>query len=436
MKNNIKWFCVSLCLVNFAYAAAPSVVSIMPSIQPTSCATSTTNNCTATIVPNAQLLAAPGTTVPFQIQVNQAAYPNFTFYPPIFARDDETQPTQHVYCDNVSVTGSGTSYTATVTVPTYSCILSAVVVGTYSLYSPPASIAADGNGNLWFTEPESNTSQIGVFSPGTGKVTQYPVAGGVATNLINDPSNNILWFNEKNNKALYSIDSNGNITAHPLPTLQAAPNLITLRSNGNVWFTEQIGGQFGNFDLLNNTTSEYTLKPAPLTPVQAIVVGPEPDNSLWFLYRSFTDMTVAKFNPGDQTLSTCILPMMSDGITAGLDGNLWLMESPNENSSRIGVMTPAISTTSCPISAQYPIYDPIAFMNNQIISAPEGSYYLWFTGLMGNQGGVILSTTTSGTIAAYQLPFSNGPLAGMTFDKNGNLWFVAQNKTHYYIGVL
>ncbi len=421
MKNIIKMFCAGLCLVNFAYA-----VTITPSIQPASCL----KNCIATIDPATPQQAAPGTTVNFKIQVNQSGYPNLTFSQPIIAQDNLSQTKNPIYCENSIVKDNGTGYTLTVIAPNHNCVLNVTVMGTYQLPSPPGSLVynADSNGNLWFTEPFAN--QIGVFSPSTENITQYPVAGtGGPANLINGPNNSsTLWFNEMNRSALGSIDLNGNVKQYSIPGLRAAPNLITLGADSNLWFTEtaEAGGQFGKFDLSTYETSKYII-PAGVFDVFAMTKGP--DNNLWLIFK-IKSFEVAKIDTTGTTLKIYPLPEPFDyGITAGNDGNLWIMEGSGDNTSQIGVMTPTTGTIK-----QYPIQGNVIFTNNQIISAPPGSNNLWFTGLMNGNQGAIFSITTSGTITAYQVPSITEAPVGITFDQNGNLWYITQYPN--MIGVL
>jgi len=65
-------------------------------------------------------------------------------------------------------------------------------------YVIPDKITTGPDGNLWFTE--SNTNQIGKFSPANNKITEYnvPLSGTTNTNpdgIAVGPDGN-LWFTE------------------------------------------------------------------------------------------------------------------------------------------------------------------------------------------------------------------------------------------------
>ncbi|WP_425590405.1 virginiamycin B lyase family protein [Fictibacillus enclensis] len=50
-----------------------------------------------------------------------------------------------------------------------------------------------------------------------------------------------MWFTQHKANFISSINKEGTITSHPIPTLQAGVMGITTASNGSIWFTEKSG---------------------------------------------------------------------------------------------------------------------------------------------------------------------------------------------------
>lgn len=110
---------------------------------------------------------------------------------------------------------------------------------------------------------------------------------------------------------------------------------------------------------------------------------------------------------------------VSEGITAGPDGNLWFVESSGRT---IGRMTPGgvITEFTIPFCCYY--------QAAMITAGPDGN--LWFTGYFGQTIGKI---TPTGVITQFdiQIPgLLGGYPYGITAGADGNLWFVesVQNK--------
>ena len=101
--------------------------------------------------------------------------------------------------------------------------------------SGPSSIAADGSGNMWFTEADGN--QIAKITA-AGVVTEYPlpVAGSRPAGIALGPDGN-MWFTLYDSGNIGSITPAGLITEYPTglgPT--AGPYGIALGADGNMWF--------------------------------------------------------------------------------------------------------------------------------------------------------------------------------------------------------
>jgi virginiamycin B lyase len=106
----------------------------------------------------------------------------------------------------------------------------------------PWDVAIDRNGNVWFTEHNSN--KIARFNPSTHTFTQIATP---ATNSwpygITVDANNTIWFTE-NNPAVALIGaytSAGHLLEYRIrttPSSALTPHLITVDHGGNIWWSE------------------------------------------------------------------------------------------------------------------------------------------------------------------------------------------------------
>src|SRR5262245_24955851 len=102
--------------------------------------------------------------------------------------------------------------------------------------SAPSGIVDGPDGNLWFTE--ANTDKIGRITP-SGVVTEFPIPtpGSSPLGIAVGPDGN-LWFTEVNAFQVGRITTEGAITEFHLPTASFKPISITAGPDGALWFTE------------------------------------------------------------------------------------------------------------------------------------------------------------------------------------------------------
>src|SRR5260370_132005 len=128
--------------------------------------------------------------------------------------------------------------------------------------SLPLGITAGHDGNLWFTEYDTN--QIGRITT-AGLVTEFPLptscgstSGCEPFGITAGPDGN-LWFTEVNGSTIGRITPSGSITEYPLPTANSGPYGITAGPDGNLWFTEGNGNNIGRVNLSSTTTFTYPI---------------------------------------------------------------------------------------------------------------------------------------------------------------------------------
>jgi streptogramin lyase len=106
----------------------------------------------------------------------------------------------------------------------------------------PGGIALGSDGNMWFTEPGSNT--IGRITP-AGDISEFsaPEAGG---EIVPGPDGN-MWFTEESN-AIGRITSTGEVISFgPISNYGESIVGIAAGTPGEIWFTENSYGLPGGF---------------------------------------------------------------------------------------------------------------------------------------------------------------------------------------------
>jgi virginiamycin B lyase len=235
-------------------------------------------------------------------------------------------------------------------------------------------------------------------------IKEYPLpTSGVGPDAIALGSDGNVWFTEDVGDAIGRITPTGTITEFPVPTSGTSLRGIAAGPDGNLWFTEFEGNKIGRISTAG-TITEFTIPTANAYP-WGIAAGP--DGKLWFtepgankIGRISTSGVFSKF-PIPSSGSGPV------GISAGSDGNMWFTESGLDQIGRIttsGTVTEFAGLTSG--STAFDI-------------APGSDTSLWFTEENGDQIGRI---TTSGTVSEFSVP-TPSLLRGISPGPDGNLWF-------------
>ncbi len=214
-------------------------------------------------------------------------------------------------------------------------------------YSSPLFVAVDKNGNVWFTQPE--TDAIGEFDIQSQNWNQWPLQKGSAPyDLTFDTSGN-LWFTEWNtNKIGFFNPQTGQVVENPIPTPNSNPYGITVDPGGAIWFSENAPGvdQIGRFTPTPSGIIKITehavgaVRPHLITSDQA--------GNIWFSGGFNGD--IGEFNPrtAQNTIfvvfqGVCLSPANCTGThISGIDvdnkGNVWFTDSLSQ---RVGYLVPA-----------------------------------------------------------------------------------------------
>ncbi len=215
------------------------------------------------------------------------------------------------------------------------------------LYTSPLFLVVDREGNVWFTQP--NSDALGEYDPLDESWHQwYLKHGSTPFDLTFDTHGN-LWFTEFSTNDIGFFDPHTHtLVENPIPTPASNPYGITVDPQGTVWFTENAAGvgQIGSFTPTTSGTikiTEYAVgaqRPHLITTDRA--------GNLW--YSGGFGGNIGEFNPRsgnnrsftvDQ--GTCISPSACpgshiSGIAVDSKGNVWFTDA---NSQRLGYLIPA-----------------------------------------------------------------------------------------------
>jgi streptogramin lyase/fibronectin type 3 domain-containing protein len=157
----------------------------------------------------------------------------------------------------------------------------------------PGSIAADCNGNYWFTEG-------GIFKIGRldsdGTIDQFTLPGGRSnhpTNITAGPNsgpgcNENMWFTDGSNK-IGEINQNGTVTDYTVPGTAIYPEGITTGPDGALWFTGDDNQNGANIIGRLTTTGDFSLFPLSDTDTAPNEITTGPDGALWFTNAGGSD---------------------------------------------------------------------------------------------------------------------------------------------------
>jgi len=332
--------------------------------------------------------------------------------------------------------------------------------------SRPANIVVGPDGNLWFAELEGNA--IGRMTV-DGRVREFPVPTGSPGPSSSGPHgivvgpDHALWFTEFNANKIGRITTSGAVTNEfalppfvppakacppddsppPRGSTTAQPHNITVGSDNNLWFAEQVGNKIGRI----TTAGMVTEFPIPTPCGHSHGITAAPDGKVWFVERdgnkigridpkagndaairaSITEFPIPGPKCANRSCPAGIQSSGPHGIAVGPDGNLWFGENWSD---RLGRITRKGVITTFPVPN---LVGGIPLYVNNVAKGPDGN--VWFGNLNSNQIGHIDPTGSTQQIQAsitqLALPSgspgwnSDGPatlVAGPPSDR-ASVWF-------------
>jgi streptogramin lyase len=238
-------------------------------------------------------------------------------------------------------------------------------------------------------------------------ITEYniPTAGCTAQDITTGADGN-LWFTEQIGGRLGRVTTSGVVTEYAIPG-GTDPVGITSGPDGNLWFTQAGANQIGKANVSGTVLNQY---PVPTVNSWPTSITPGPDGALWF--TEFNSGRIARITTAG-AITEYPLPdptCQPTGIALGPDGALWFTEA---NADKIGKLVPGTP----PAITEYNILTP-GGSPQEICSGPDGK--MWFTeGAAGRIGRI----TTTGSIIEYVLPNPACGPVGITAGPDEALWF-------------
>src|SRR5262245_32840377 len=224
-----------------------------------------------------------------------------------------------------------------------------------SSFYHPFGITAGPDGNLWFTEEQSNPRAIGRVGRITtsGVITEFSTGQNNEPNLITAGPDGNLWFGEFGNDP-QAPGSIGRITPSGVVTqfggIQDQVFGITAGPDGNLWFTEPAHFTIGRITP-SGVITEVARTSAGAAP-EDITTGP--DGNLWFVEagrdRIGRITTAGALTEFDATSPNSpphwAIPV---GIAVGRDNNIWYTEVAGDRIGRLD-LGQAVATTTTTLS--------------------------------------------------------------------------------------
>jgi streptogramin lyase len=279
-------------------------------------------------------------------------------------------------------------------------------------------LPVSANGDLWFTmqpitQTPGNTGAVAKITTG-GVITEYTAGitpGSGPSSIAADGLGN-MWFTEADGNQIAMITPAGVVTEYPLPVPNSRPAGIALGPDGNMWFTLYDTGNIGSITSAGLIT-EYPTGLGPTAGPYGIALGP--DGNMWFTQLKANAIGVITPTGQVTTYSAGITPASSPYmIAAGLDGRLWFTQG---ESNAIGAITTSGQVTQYP----YP-GDPANAGSNGIALGADGN--MWFGGGNSGPGGtqVLGRMTPAGVVKLFNTGASSNPF-GVALGSDGHIWF-------------
>ena len=323
----------------------------------------------------------------------------------------------------------------------------------------PWDIKFDKSGHIWVAEPQCDVN-VGAFPICSHTVQsgiiEYSVAGfnnGVQPlNKLVEPttytspfflafdSSGNLWFSEPVSNSIGEYDTGGNWHQWTVPTAQASPLDLTFDQYGHLWFTELGASQIGEFDPATQGFNEYPTPTANSRPYG--ITGPDPTtNSIWFTENNGNVHRIGQLTPNsDGTIknnhiseyltniscpgSNCITPHL---ITYDKTGNIWWSEGYDGALGKLVISQAADGTNNGVTEYHVPPVCPPVCSSHISGIAVDSNGTVWFDDALSSRYGSF--TPSNPPASQFNMYVIGGcvtnnthPHDGLTVDSNNNVW--------------
>jgi virginiamycin B lyase len=203
--------------------------------------------------------------------------------------------------------------------------------------SDPIGIVTGPDKALWFTN-YSDGAGVGRITT-SGKITMY--AAGPSRDIAVG-ADGALWCTESQANQIGRVTTRGKISGYSKGiTSGSEPYSIAPGPDGALWFTEYAGGRIARI----TTSGKVTEYSRGITPSEhPIDLAAGPDNAMWFTEYEVQNSSETNAKIGRITMDGKITEYSGfdsssepTGIVAGLQGDMWFVESATDRLGRFSV---------------------------------------------------------------------------------------------------
>src|SRR6266571_181726 len=323
----------------------------------------------------------------------------------------------------------------------------------------PWGLGFDNSGNVWVAEPGCDPTPI-CGSVKIGHITKYNRASftsgaGAAYDFVEptgysspvflaiDASGNI-WFSEPMTNSIGELIPNNSNLANStwnqwtVPTSNAGPFDLAFDSNGKLWFTEITANKIGEFDPSAQQFIGETPTPTGSSKPYGIV-GPDPSTgSMWFTENNSSVARIGRFTPpasGALTTGAIKEYLTNSGststtphlITYDTFGNIWWTEGPDGDIGRL-IISQASPGTGNGVQ-EFHVPSPGCPSTNNCGTHISGigvdsAGTVWFDDSESSRFGSYVpgTNTFSIYILGGSVTANTHPHDGLAVDGNNNIW--------------
>ena len=260
-------------------------------------------------------------------------------------------------------------------------------IATYQLpsgFAQPLFLAVDGQGNLWFPMPMSNS--IGMLNPASHTFQQWGV-----------------------------------------PTSGAGPWGVAVDHNGKVWFTEHFTNKIGEFDPSSHTFTEFATQAGNSQPYGIVVDG---SNNVWFTENNSSVAMIGEHTSGGTLNEYKIRSNPPGGLTPHLitvdpNGNIWWTEGWVGMIGKLNVSQAQPGTINGVTEYAYPATCGNCGTHTSGISV-DSNGLVWFDDALQSAFGSF-PDSGNGSFSMYSTPTQNShPHDGLNVDSQNRIWFTEE----------
>jgi virginiamycin B lyase len=316
----------------------------------------------------------------------------------------------------------------------YTAEVVAATTRDYALPEPYPGVmqpAIDQRGNVWFGEMLANA--LARLDPSTGAVSSWKPPNGqnnIMATAIDSAGN--VWFTEQAANYIGRFDpATTHFITYPLAQVNghsAAPQDLKFDREGNLWFTEVNAARIGRLDPRTGAITTWSI-PALPSGGPALPFCLAVTSAGWVWFGNISGGVVGRLDPTSGHVDLYRLQSTETAVYAmnqGANGIIWFTELNGGKLGRIDPATASVTEISVPVTSA-------GRADGMYGIQVTGNGDVWFSSTAASA--LIRYSPRSRSFTFYQLRIPRSTPFGITFDRQGNLWFTASTNPNY-VGVM